>query len=197
MTLTPIGRAKVLPKLAKIGIPMTILDRLTSTQLTEVLCMFIIILYHTKVQEMGIPHYITSCYRRADLTAAMAMEKIRYIFPALHFNILRNMDFFKEDRLGICKSFYEVPVQKARGDCPSSIVARARLVYHGYSSHQADLREKIRQSGTKDSADNTVQRLLSPPQDNLLMDIDSGAQVNDLRNRITGIPAPDKLEFFT
>ena len=93
----------------------------------------------------------------------MAMEKIRYISPALHFNILRNMDFFKEDRLGICKSFYEVPVQKARGDCPSSIVARARLVYHGYSFHQADLREKIRQSGTKDSDDNIVQRLLSPP----------------------------------
>ena len=108
LTLTPIGRAKVLPKLAKMGIPMTILDRLTSTQLTEVLCMIIIII------QLGLPHYIPACYRRADLTAAMAMEKIRYITPALHFNILKNIDFFTEDRLGICRTFYEIPVQPAR-----------------------------------------------------------------------------------
>ena len=110
-TLTPISRAKVFPKLSKMGIPMTILDRLTSIQLTEVLCMVIVILYHCKVQDLGIPHYIPECYSRADLTAAMAMEKIRLISPAVHFNILRNMDFFTEDRLGICTSFYEIPVQ--------------------------------------------------------------------------------------
>ena len=33
-TLTPISRAKVLPKLSKMGIPTTILDRLTSIHLT-------------------------------------------------------------------------------------------------------------------------------------------------------------------
>ena len=146
---------------------------------------------------MGLPHYIPAFYRRADLPAAMVMEKIRYISPALHFNIIRNMDFFTEDRLGICRTFYEIPVQPARGDCPTSIVARARLVYRGYSFHQADLREKIRQSGTKDNADSNFQRLLSQFHDSLPMDVDSGAQVGDLRNRITGIPAPDKLELFT
>jgi hypothetical protein len=70
-TSTPISWAKVLPNLSEMGIPMTILDRLTSTQLTKVLSMVIVILYHCKVQELGIPHYIHMCYRRADLTAAM------------------------------------------------------------------------------------------------------------------------------
>ena len=30
--------------------------------------MMIIILYHSKVQELGIPHCILECYKRADLT---------------------------------------------------------------------------------------------------------------------------------
>ena len=60
-TLTQLARAKVMPKLAKMGIPMTILVKLTSTQLTEVLYMVIVILYHSKAQEMDIPHYIPDC----------------------------------------------------------------------------------------------------------------------------------------
>ena len=57
---------KVMPKLAKMGIPMTILDKLSSTQLTEVLCLVLVILYHTRVQEMGLPHYVPDCYTGAQ-----------------------------------------------------------------------------------------------------------------------------------
>ena len=42
-------RGKVVPKLSKMGIPMTILNELSSTQLTEVLCLVCIILYDTNV----------------------------------------------------------------------------------------------------------------------------------------------------
>ena len=90
----------------------------------------------------------------------MAMEKLRLISPALHFNILRNMDFFTVDRLGVCVNFYEIPVQQARGDSPTDIVARAREAYQGYSFHQGDLREKIRNRGTRNFAD---QRLTKRP----------------------------------
>ena len=77
---------------------------------------------------------------------------------------------------------------------------RAREEYQGYSFDQADLRDKIRSSGTKDTADDsTVQRLHSPPNDSLPtpMDTDSGCKVGDLRDLITGIPAPSKRELFT
>ena len=71
----------------------------------------------------------------------MAMEKKRLISPAIHVNILQNMDFFIEDRFGICTS-------------------------------------------SNDS--------LPTP-----MDTDSGCKVGDLRDLITGIPAPSKRELFT
>jgi hypothetical protein len=105
-----------MPKLAQMGIPMTILDTLTSTQFTEVVCMGIVILYQSKAQEMGIPNYISDCYMSSDLTADMAMEKMRFISPALHFNILRNMYFFTEDRFGICTSFHQADLRDPTED---------------------------------------------------------------------------------
>ena len=44
------------------------------------------------------------------MTADMAMEKIILISPTVHFCILRNLEFFIEDRLGIDHSFYEIPM---------------------------------------------------------------------------------------
>ena len=98
-SLTPLPRGKVMPKLAKMGIPMTILTELSSTQLTEILCLVCIILYDTKAQGMGIPHYVPGPYRNRALTSDMALEKIRLTFPATHFSILRNPDFFSVDIL--------------------------------------------------------------------------------------------------
>ena len=52
-----------------------------------------------QVQDQDLPHYVPE--RNEALTAVMAMEKIRLISPAVHFCILRNLEFFMEDRLGI------------------------------------------------------------------------------------------------
>ena len=49
-SLTPLPRGKLMPKLAKMGIPMTILRELLYTQLAEILCLVCIILYDAKVQ---------------------------------------------------------------------------------------------------------------------------------------------------
>ena len=60
-------------------------------------------LYDTDIQDQGLPHcqYVPESYRNVALTADTAMEKIRLISPAVHFCILRNLEFFMEDRLGI------------------------------------------------------------------------------------------------
>jgi hypothetical protein len=101
---TPLPRGKVLPKLAKMGIPMTILNGLSSTQLSEVLCLICVILYDTRAQKMGVPDYVPGPYRKRrdrnrSVSADMAMEKIILISPAVYFNILRNMDLFTVDSL--------------------------------------------------------------------------------------------------
>ena len=55
---TPLPRGKVLPKLAKMGIPMTILNGLSSIQLSEVMCLICVILYDTRAQKKDVPDYI-------------------------------------------------------------------------------------------------------------------------------------------
>ena len=44
--------------------------------LTEILCLVCIILYDTKVQNKGIPHYVPEPYRNRSLTSDIAMAKI-------------------------------------------------------------------------------------------------------------------------
>ena len=80
---TPLPRGKVLPKLAKMGIPfpMTILNWLSSTQLSEVMCLICVILYDTRAQKKGVPDYIPGPYRKRrdwnkSVSTDMAMEKI-------------------------------------------------------------------------------------------------------------------------
>ena len=48
---------------------MTILQELSSTQLTEILCLVCIILYDTKVQDKGIPHYVPEPYTNRSQTS--------------------------------------------------------------------------------------------------------------------------------
>ena len=91
---------------------------------------------------MGVPDYVPGPYRKRrdrnrSVSADMAMEKIILTSPAVYFNILRNMDFFTVDRLGVNPIFYEIPVQMATGVCPVEIVARARKAYKGYSFYAA------------------------------------------------------------
>ena len=76
------------------------------------------------------------------------------------------MDFFTLDILGICPTFYEIPVQMATGVDPVDIVERARKAYKGYSFYQDDLRDKIRNSGSREIEDEIIiQRPLSPPNE--------------------------------
>ena len=56
--LKPLARAKVTPKLKKQGIPLTILNDLSSAQLTEMLYIMCRVLYDTGAQPLGMPHYL-------------------------------------------------------------------------------------------------------------------------------------------
>ena len=78
-SLTHLPRGNSRPKLERMGIPNTILVKLTSTMLTEIPCLVCRILYDTNIQDKGIPHYVPETYRNVSLTADMAMEKIRLI----------------------------------------------------------------------------------------------------------------------
>ena len=61
----------MVPKLLKQGIPTYILLQLSSAQLSEMLYLMQRILYETKAQEQGVPHYLPGPYRNKDLTSEM------------------------------------------------------------------------------------------------------------------------------
>ena len=60
--LKPLARAKVTPKLRKQGIPLTILNDLSSAQLTEMLYIMCRVLYDTGAQPLGMTHYLPGSY---------------------------------------------------------------------------------------------------------------------------------------
>ena len=124
------------------------------------------------------------------------MEKIRLTSPAAYFSNLRNPEFFTVDGLGVNHTFYEIPLQKATGENPVDILSRARR--GGYSFTNVDLRDKIKSSGTRDmAAESIVERPHTPPSDSQPGQADSSCSVTDLRNLITGKKPPPKLELFT
>jgi hypothetical protein len=136
--LKPLGRAKVTPKLLKQGIPTYILLQLSSAQLSEMLYLIQRILYETKAQQQGVPHYLTGPYRNQDLTTVMCLEKIWYLSPAAHFVILRNPNFFSVDRLGVQSEFYEIMLTSASGESPENVVMTARLNFMGFTFTATD-----------------------------------------------------------
>ena len=64
---------------------------------------------NTGAQPRGIPKWVPECYKNEMLTSDFIMEKIKAVTPQGHFGILRDRDFFKEDRMGVQKYFYDVP----------------------------------------------------------------------------------------
>ena len=98
------------------------------------------------------------------------------------------------DRLCVNPTFYEIPLQKATGENPVDVVTRARRSYTGYSFTQVDLRDKNRNSRTRDTAaESNVQRPHTPPNDSQTVQTDSSCEVTDLRSLITGKQPPPKL----
>jgi hypothetical protein len=97
---------------------MYILLELSSAQLSEMLYLIQRILYKTKAQLLGVPHYLPGPYRNKDLSTVMCLEKIWYLSPAAHFVILRTPRFFAEDRLGVQKELYEIVMSTASGENP-------------------------------------------------------------------------------
>jgi hypothetical protein len=69
---------------------MYILVELSVAQLSEMLYLIIRILFKTKAQLLGMPHYIPGPYRNKNLFTAMCLERIWYLSPAAYFVILRN-----------------------------------------------------------------------------------------------------------
>ena len=61
--------------------------------------------------------------------------------------LLRDLDFFQVDKLGIKESFYVLPVAPATGEDSATIVNSARNEYEDYASSQ-DLREKFGRAET-------------------------------------------------
>ena len=74
--------------------------------------------------------------RRATTCPGLAQEESQ---PRI---LLRDLDFFQVDMLGIKESFYVLPVAPATGEDSATIVNSARNKYENYASSQ-DLREKF------------------------------------------------------
>ena len=54
-SLTPLKRSKITPKLDRMGIPTTMLQKLTSTSLMEILWLVCRILYNCNIQGQSLP----------------------------------------------------------------------------------------------------------------------------------------------
>jgi hypothetical protein len=117
------------------------------------------ILYETKTQLLGVPHYIPGPYCNKDLSTVMCLEKIWYLSPAAQFFI------FTVDRLGIQKEFYEIMMSTASGENPKNVVMTARSNFLRYTFAADDLRDQLDQGGLKEGVKSTTPRDLSPPKD--------------------------------
>ena len=88
----------------------------------EMMCLFTRVLYNTGAQPLGIPTWVPECYWNAKLTSSLIMEKIQVANPQGYFTILRDLDFFRVDKLGILESFYVMPDVPATGEDSSFIM---------------------------------------------------------------------------
>ena len=195
--LKPLGRAKLMAKLLKQGIPMYILLELSSAQLSEMLYLIQRILYETKAQQQGVPHYLPGPYRNQDLTTEMCLEKIWYLSPAALFVILRNPSFFSVDRLGVQSEFYKIMLPSASGESPENVVMTARSNFMGFTFTATDQGVLLAQGGLKEVIQSNTPRDPSPPKDTQVMEVDQVMVIPDLRAKITGKPAPPRVELST
>ena len=106
----------MVPKLRKMGLKRTTVASLSMGQKMELMCLMARLLYDTKAQPLGIPSWVPKCYLNAGLTSKLIMEKIQATTPQGFFTILRDLDFFQVDKLGIKESFYVLPVAPASGE---------------------------------------------------------------------------------
>jgi hypothetical protein len=85
----------------------------------------------------------------------------------------------------------------AKGENPQDVVHAARSSYKEFSFSMADLRDKLGKGGVKDGVQSTKPRDPTPPKDSQPMETDQEVTLIDLRDRITGKPAPAKVELTT
>jgi hypothetical protein len=133
-----------------------IFRELSFAQLSEMLYLIQRILYETKAQQQGVPHYLPGPYRNKDLTTVMWLEKIWYLSPAAHFAIFRNPSIFSVDRLGVQNEFYEIMMSSASGESPENVVMTTRSNFMGFTFTPTDHSVLLAQGGLKDSVKSTT-----------------------------------------
>jgi hypothetical protein len=99
--------------------------------------------------------------------------------------------------LGIQKEFYVIVISTASRENPENVVMTARTSYLEYTFSADDLRDKLDKGGLKEGVESTTPRDPSPPKDILAMEVDQEIKIADLRAKITGKPAPPRVELNT
>jgi hypothetical protein len=120
------------------------------------------------------------------------VEKIWYLVL-----ILRNPSFFSVDRLGVQSEFYEIMPTSASGESPENVVMTARSNFMGFTFTGTDHGVQLAQGGLKEVVQSNTPRDPSPARDTEAMEIDQVIVVPDLRAKITGKPAPPRVELST
>ena len=85
----------------------------------------------------------------------------------------------------------------ASGENPENVVMTARTSYLEFTFSTDDLRDKLGKGGLKEGVKSTNPRDPSPPKDILAMEVDQEIKIVDLRAKITGKPAPTRVELTT
>ena len=114
-----------------------------------------------------------------------------------HFVILRNPMFFSVDRLGVQSKFYEILLTSASGESPENVVNNARSNFMVFTFTGTDQGVQLAQGGLKEVVQSNTPRDPSPPRDTEAMEVDQVMVIPDLRAKITGKPAPPRVELST
>jgi hypothetical protein len=85
----------------------------------------------------------------------------------------------------------------SNGENPQAVVHTARSSYKEYSFNVTVLMDTIGKGGAKESVQSTTQRNPTPTNDGQPLKTDKEIIVVDLRDKITGKPAPAKLDLTT
>ena len=97
----PLITERMVPKLGKMGLKKTTVSSLSVGQKMEMLWLLAWVLYNTVAQPLGIPSWVPECYKNKQLTNSLIMEKIQVVTPHGYFTILRDLDFFRTDKMGV------------------------------------------------------------------------------------------------
>ena len=179
-TMSPLKRAKIIPKLRAQGIEEWVLEGMTVNDLMDFICLVASLLFNTGAREQ-VPDWLPAAY--STCPPATAMKKIEALSPAGYFSILRKPNFLSQDRMYADIKAYHTPDHLPTNDNPVQLIMECRGKYtlyrFGKRNVVAAARERREHMGSQ-----APPQTLSKPKEDLRSLLPPRRHAPDLRTNL-------------